>query len=78
MYKRFLIRYFFLLNEILLHTIVPKGIALDAWYPIAIKLMKNAVPHTMAGVKNAAVSICNISKTISSYFVSAFFRFTNI
>ena len=44
-------------NINLLHTIVPKGMALDAWYPIAIKLMKKAVPHTKKGSKNAAVNI---------------------
>jgi hypothetical protein len=47
-------------HEINQFTIDENGIALDAWYPIAMKLMKNAVPHTNAGNKKELRSICFI------------------
>jgi len=41
-------------------TIDEKGMALEAWYPMAMKLMKNAVPHTNRGNSRELSIICLI------------------
>ena len=45
-------------SKIQVRTIVPKGIARLAWQQIAMKLIRNAVPHTIDGTRNADINIC--------------------